>query len=61
MRLWFGPHLLGEYAANVETARLYADVMAFQFDGLRVTIGRPMTNQALEPLPPQRLWPLTVG
>lgn len=61
VRLWFGPHLLGEYATDAGKAQTYADVMAFQFHGLRVTTGWPETGQVLEPLPPRRLWPLTAG
>lgn len=60
VRVWFGPNLIGEYAATAQRARAYAEAMPYRYHGLRITITDLETERRLEPLPTERLWPLTV-
>lgn len=60
VRAWFGPHLICEHSAADRQARAYADLMPYRFHGLSVTISDAADDESLPPLPPERLWPLTV-
>lgn len=60
VRAWFGPHLICEHAASRSDAQAYAEAMPFRFHGLSVTVGNLAPGDSPEPLPPRRLWPLTV-
>lgn len=60
VRAWFGPHLICEHSAAAGTASAYAETMPFRYQGLSVTISDTKGDEDLVPLPPERLWPLTI-
>lgn len=60
VRLWFGPNLIGEFAASAQRARAFADAMPYRYHGVRVTITELDTERTLDALPTERLWSLTV-
>lgn len=60
VRLWFGPHMIGQYRAHPENAQRFAAEMPYTFHGLRVTVSRAAPHQRLQRLPERRLWSLTV-
>lgn len=60
VRVWFGPNLIGEFAASTPRAHAYADAMPYRYQGLRVTITDLDPGRELDPLPTERLWSLTV-
>lgn len=57
VRVWFGHHVVCEYADTSDLAERYADAMGRRFRGLKVTIERDHGRQ-LPPLPAQRMWEL---
>lgn len=59
VRVWFGRHVIADYAASAETANRYADSMARRFAGLRITnepASAARRSMAEAPLPAERLW-----
>ncbi|UPK73787.1 hypothetical protein MU582_15265 [Nocardioidaceae bacterium SCSIO 66511] len=60
IRVWFGNHVLADYAAEPAVASRYADAMRQRFMGLRVTSDPlPVGKRAAEPLPSERMWEMT--
>ncbi|WP_152364829.1 hypothetical protein [Microlunatus speluncae] len=55
VRVWFGPHLLRDYRAEVTAAEGYAQAIARRFGGLKVTVDAEVTDD-LDPLPCEQLW-----
>jgi hypothetical protein len=58
VRIWFGDHLVVEYAAEPERAHQYAEAMRRRFAGLRVTVDTASVAE-VAPLPAEDLWTLT--
>ncbi|UYM05855.1 hypothetical protein [Solicola gregarius] len=60
VRVWFGQHVLADYAAEPAVADRYADAMRQRFMGLRVT-SEPLPDNESEaaPLPSERMWEMT--
>lgn len=60
IRVWFGEHVLADYAAEPAVADRYAEAMAQRFMGLRITSDPLPADQATkEPLPTKQMWELT--
>ncbi|MDN5854990.1 MAG: hypothetical protein L0K86_19490 [Actinomycetia bacterium] len=60
IRVWFGEHVLADYAAEPAVADRYAEAMRQRFMGLRVTSDPLPDDQATkEPLPTKQMWELT--
>lgn len=60
VRVWFGKHVLANYAAEPAVADRYAEAMRQRFMGLRVTSDPlPREPVATEPLPSERMWEMT--
>lgn len=57
MRVWFGHHVVCEYAATSDRAERYAEAMSRRFVGLKVTIERDHDGRP-PPLPAERMWEL---
>lgn len=62
VRVWFGTHVVAEYAAVPHLTARYEDAMRRRFAGLRVTseelAGDQAARGAIRPLPSERLWEL---
>lgn len=62
VQVWFGSHVVAEYAAAPHLAARYEDAMRRRFAGLRVTseelTGDDKAGAALPSLPSERLWEL---
>jgi hypothetical protein len=59
VRVWFGSHVIAEYAAEPEEAEAYATAMQRRFFGLRVTnepLGQPAPG--IPALPAKYWWQL---
>ncbi|HLR83376.1 MAG TPA: hypothetical protein VK059_00420 [Nocardioidaceae bacterium] len=60
IRVWFGEHVLADYAAEPAVADRYAEAMRKRFMGLQVTSDPlPEGHEAKEPLPTRQMWELT--
>lgn len=65
IRLWFGSHVVADYAADAETAKRYAAAMEQRFAGLHITNdplladGSLTTSGCVAPVPAEQLWGLT--
>lgn len=60
IRVWFGEHVLADYAAEPAVAGRYARMMEQRFMGLQVTSDPLPDNQvSAEPLPRERMWEMT--
>ncbi len=55
VRVWFGPHLLHDYRAEVSAAESYAQAIGRRFGGLQVTVDHEVSDE-LDPLPCEQLW-----
>lgn len=62
VRVWFGEHVVADYAAEPDRAAQYEEAMQRRYAGLRVTNELlPLTRLSGPPpaLPGERLWELT--
>ena len=60
IRVWFGEHVLADYAAEPAVADRYAEAMRQRFMGLRVTSDPlPEDHSSTQPLPTRQMWELT--
>lgn len=57
VRVWFGHHIVCEYADTSDRAERYAEAMSRRFRGLNVTIERDRGRRP-PPLPAERMWEL---
>lgn len=59
VRVWFGDHVISDFAGDTERADAYATLVRQRFAGLRVTVENdpPPTARAL---PNRRLWELSL-
>ena len=55
MQVWFGEHLMAEYAASPGVADAYQSAMTPRFAGLRVTVDDEVSG-CERPMPCERLW-----
>lgn len=60
VRVWFGEHVLADYRAEPKLAARYAEAMDRRFAGLKITNEPvPAADAPTEPLPRERMWPVT--
>lgn len=60
VRVWFGEHVLADYAAEPAVADRYAEAMRQRFMGLRVTSDPlPEHGARTGALPNERVWEMT--
>jgi hypothetical protein len=57
VRVWFGHHVVCEYADTSDLAERYAEAMSRRFLGVKVTIESNF-DQRPPPLPAERMWEL---
>lgn len=55
VRVWFGEHVIAEYAADVRLVERYADAVRQRFTGLKITVD-DQPNGSERPIPCERLW-----
>lgn len=55
VRIWFGQHLVAEYAASPTAANGYSAAMRERFSGLTVTVDDDLDG-AERQMPAERLW-----
>lgn len=53
--MWFGEHLVAEYAASPVVADAYQSSITRRFAGLRVTVDDEVSGRE-RPMPCERLW-----
>lgn len=60
VRVWFGEHVLADYAAEPAVANRYAEAMRQRYMGLKIT-SDPLPGDAAdtETLPNERMWQMT--
>jgi hypothetical protein len=57
VRVWFGDHVIADYAAEADIADRYAAAMTRRFFGLKVTNDAAIPERTdVEPLPGEHWW-----